>query len=101
MKKGNGLAVVLIVIAVLLLFGKFGHLVGSLLSTLIAILIPVLVIGLGVMAWQRGNKLIGGILAVIGGFMLLGKLSTIIFWIAIIGLVIFIISMLGRRTGRP
>ncbi|WP_027094700.1 LiaF transmembrane domain-containing protein [Cohnella thermotolerans] len=97
MKKGNGLAVVLIVIGILLLFGKLGHLFGFIIS----LLIPVLVIGLGVMAWQRGNRIVGGVLAVIGGFMLLGKLSAIIFWIAVIGLIVFGISMLGKKSARP
>lgn len=98
MKKGNGLAVILIVIGILLLFGKLGNLFGFIIS----LLIPVLIIGLGVMAWRRENRLVGGILAVIGGFMLLGKLSTVIFWIAVIGLIVFGISMLGRKpAGRP
>jgi len=98
LKKGNGLAVILIVIGILLLFGKLGNLFGFIIS----LLIPVLIIGLGVMAWRRDNRLVGGILAVIGGFMLLGKLSTVIFWIAVIGLIVFGISMLGRKpAGRP
>lgn len=98
MKKGNGLAVVLIVIGILLLFGKLGHLF----SWLFSLLIPVLVIGLGVIAWRRGSKLVGGVLAVIGAFMLLGKLSTLIFWIAVIGLILFGLSMIGRKSqGRP
>ncbi len=98
MKKGNGLAVILIVIGILLLFGKLGNLFGFIIS----LLIPVLIIGLGVMAWRRDNRIVGGILAVIGGFMLLGKLSTVIFWIAVIGLIVFGISMLGRKpAGRP
>jgi lia operon protein LiaI len=97
LKKGNGLAVVLIVIGILLLFGKLGHLFGFIIS----LLVPVLVIGLGVMAWQRGNRIVGGVLAVIGGFMLLGKLSAIIFWIAVIGLIVFGISMLGKKSARP
>lgn len=98
MKKGNGLAVILIVIGILLLFGKLGNLFGFIIS----LLIPVLIIGLGVMAWRRENRLVGGILAVIGGFMLLGKLSAVIFWIAVIGLIVFGISMLGRKpAGRP
>ncbi|GIO15943.1 hypothetical protein J19TS2_54980 [Cohnella xylanilytica] len=98
MKKGNGLAVILIVIGILLLFGKLGNLFGFIIS----LLIPVLIIGLGVMAWRRDNRIVGGILAVIGGFMLLGKLSAVIFWIAVIGLIVFGISMLGRKpAGRP
>ncbi|CAM3840970.1 hypothetical protein COLU111180_10425 [Cohnella lubricantis] len=97
MRKGNGLAVILIVIGILLLFGKLGHFFGWLIS----LLIPVLIIGLGVMAWRRGNRLVGGILAVIGGFMLLGKLSTVIFWVAVIGLILFGISMLSKPRNRP
>jgi len=98
MKKGNGLAVILIVVGILLLFGKLGNLFGFLIS----LVIPILIIGLGVMAWQRGRRIIGGVLAVIGALMLLGKLSVLIFWIAVIGLIVFGLSMIGRnnRAGR-
>ncbi|RUS46147.1 hypothetical protein [Cohnella sp. AR92] len=94
MKKNNGLAVVLIVIGVLLLFGKLGSLFGFILS----LLIPVLVIALGVMAWRRGNRFVGGVLGVIGGLMLLGKLSTVLFWIAAIGVILFGLSMIRRNN---
>ncbi|MBN2982702.1 MULTISPECIES: LiaF transmembrane domain-containing protein [Cohnella] len=96
MKKGNGLAIVLILIGILLLVGKLGNLFGF----LIGLLIPLLVIGLGVIGWRNGNRFIGGILMVIGGFMLLGKLSAVIFWIAAIGLIVFGITMLTRNRTR-
>jgi len=96
LKKGNGLAIVLILIGILLLVGKLGNLFGF----LIGLLIPLLVIGLGVIGWRNGNRFIGGILMVIGGFMLLGKLSAVIFWIAAIGLIVFGITMLTRNRTR-
>lgn len=98
MKKGNGLAVVLIVIGVLLLFGKLGSLLGSLFSVILSLLIPVLVIALGVMAWRRGNKVVGGVLGFIGALMLLGRLSTVIFWIAAIAIIVYGVSMLRRKN---
>ncbi|MCC3377027.1 hypothetical protein [Cohnella sp. REN36] len=96
MKKNNGWAVVLIVIGVLLLFGKLGNVVGW----FIGLLVPILVIGVGVLAWRNGYRLIGGIVGIIGAFMLLGKLSVVIFWIAVIGLILLGISMLGGDSRR-
>ncbi|MGG1312268.1 hypothetical protein ABE228_06355 [Cohnella laeviribosi] len=96
LKKGNGLAIVLVVIGILLLVGKLGNLFGF----LIGLLIPLLVVGLGVLGWRNGNRFIGGILIVIGGFMLLGKLSAVIFWVAAIGLIVFGISLLARNMRR-
>ncbi|MBB6674988.1 hypothetical protein [Cohnella nanjingensis] len=96
MKKNNGWAVVLIVVGALLLFGKLGNVVGW----FIGLLIPILVIGLGVLAWRNGYRLIGAIIGIIGAFMLLGKLSVVIFWIAVIGLIVLGISMLGNNSGR-
>ncbi|SFB30641.1 hypothetical protein SAMN05216312_105429 [Cohnella sp. OV330] len=96
MKKNSGWAVVLIALGVLLLFGKLGHLVGW----IIGLLIPIAIIGLGVMAWRNGYRLIGIVIGIIGGFMLLGKLSVVIFWVAAIGLIVLGISMLNGKTGR-
>ncbi|THF82754.1 LiaF transmembrane domain-containing protein [Cohnella fermenti] len=98
MKKGNGLAVVLIVVGALLLFGKLGSFLGSLIGFLLGLLIPVLVIALGVMAWRRGNKVVGGVLGVIGALMLLGRLSTVIFWVAAIAIIVYGVSMLKSRN---
>jgi len=94
MKRGNGLALLLIAFGGLIILSKLGFGLGW----LFGLLIPVLIILLGVMAWSNGNKLLGGVVAVVGGFMLLGKLSFLFVWIIAIALIVFGVSMLGRNN---
>ena len=94
MRSGNGLAILLIGFGGLIILGKMG--IG--LGFFFGLLIPILIILLGVMAWNNGNRLLGGVLGVIGGIMLLGKLSHLFVWVAAIALVIFGVSMLRRNS---
>jgi hypothetical protein len=96
MKSGNALAWLLIIFGGLFLLGKFGLGLGFLMG----LIVPILVILLGVFAWKNGSRLIGGVIAIIGVFMLLGKLSTVIFWLAAIAAVVIGISMLTRSKNR-
>ncbi|BBI35183.1 LiaF transmembrane domain-containing protein [Cohnella abietis] len=96
MRSGNGLALLLIGLGGLIILGKLGLGLGF----LFGLLIPILIIILGVVAWTNGNRLLGGIVAVVGGFILLGKLSFLFVWAAAIALVIFGVSMLGRKNSR-
>lgn len=94
MRRGNGLALLLIAFGVLLILGKLG-----IFGFLMGLLIPILVIALGVMAWNNGSRFLGGIIGVIGAFMLLGKLSFLFVWAAAIALIIFGVSMIRRKSG--
>jgi len=94
MRRGNGLAVLLVAFGALLILGKLGFF-----GFLFSLLIPVAVIALGVMAWRNGSRFLGGVLGVIGGLMLLGKLSFLFVWIAAIALIVFGVSMMRRRSG--
>jgi hypothetical protein len=94
MRSGNGLAILLIGFGGLIILGKLG--IG--LGFFFGLLIPILIILLGVMAWNNGNRLLGGVLGVIGGIMLLGKLSHLFVWVAAIALVMFGVSMLRRNS---
>ncbi|WEK55152.1 MAG: hypothetical protein P0Y55_03555 [Candidatus Cohnella colombiensis] len=94
MNNKNGLAVVLIGLGGLIILGKFGFGLG----TLFGLIVPILVILLGGVAWRNGNKLLGGIIAVIGGIILLGKLSFLFVWIAAIALIVFGLSMLRGQS---
>ncbi|WP_256759697.1 hypothetical protein [Cohnella sp. WQ 127256] len=94
MRSGNGLAILLIGFGGLIIFSKLGFGLGW----LFGLLIPILIILLGVMAWNSGNRLLGGVVAVVGGFILLGKLSFLFVWVAAIALIVFGISMLGRNN---
>jgi hypothetical protein len=93
MRRGNGLALLLIVIGVALILMKTG-----ILGWLFGLLIPILIIGLGVMAWRNGNRVLGGIVGAVGAIMLVGKLSFLFVWVAAIALIAFGISML---RGKP
>jgi hypothetical protein len=94
MRSGNGLAMLLIGFGVLLVLGKLG-----IFGFLMGLLIPILVVGLGVMAWRNGNRLLGGIIGLVGAMMLLGKLSFLFVWVAAIALIVFGVSMFRRKSG--
>ena len=94
MKSGNGLALLLIGFGGLIILGKLGFGLGF----LFGLLIPILIILLGIVAWKNGNRLLGGIIAAVGGFILLGKLSFLFVWAAAIALIVFGVSMLGRKN---
>ncbi len=83
-------------LAVLQLFGiKFGYLVGM--------LMPLILIGLGILGWCNQKKVIGGTLIVIGAILLMMKLSGLFMWIIAIGLLVAGYSVLksgGNRTYR-
>ncbi|MFC5403007.1 LiaF transmembrane domain-containing protein [Cohnella soli] len=99
MRSGNGIAIGLIVFGGLMILGKLGSFgLGGLFS----LIVPILVVLLGLVAWNNGNRLLGGVLAVIGGIILLGKLSFLFVWIAAIALIVFGVSMINRnnRTSR-
>lgn len=95
MRSEKGLAVLLIGIGALIILPKLG--IG--LGWLFGLLIPILILLLGVMAWKNGRKLLGGIVIAVGAVMLLGKLSFAFVWIAAIALILFGISMLRRSPG--
>ncbi|QTH40073.1 hypothetical protein J4772_20860 [Cohnella sp. LGH] len=94
MRRGNGLALLLIVFGGLIILGKLGFGLGW----LFGLLVPILLILLGVAVWNNGNKMLGGIIAIVGGFVLLGKMSFVLVWIAAIAAIVLGVSMLGRSN---
>jgi len=94
MRRGNGLALLLIAVGVFVVLVKTG-----ILGWFFSLLIPLLVVGLGVMAWRNGSRFLGGVLGAIGVIMLLGKLSFLFVWVAAIALIAFGVSMMRRRPG--
>ncbi len=94
MRSGNGLAILLIGFGGLIILSKLG--IG--LGFFFGLLIPILIFLLGVMAWNNGSRLLGGVLGVIGGIMLLGQLSHLFVWVAAAALIIFGVSMLRRNS---
>ncbi|MBB6020930.1 hypothetical protein HNR77_001992 [Paenibacillus sp. JGP012] len=96
MNKGNGWAIVLIVLGALLLFGKLTPLLGHLMGYLI----PILMIALGYYGVKQGNAVFGWIVLVIGILSLVGKLSWLIGPIIAIALIVWGISMLGNNRNK-
>ncbi len=88
MRRGNGLALLLIVFGGLIILGKLGFGLGW----LFGLLVPILLILLGVAVWNNGNKMLGGIIAIVGGFVLLGKMSFVLVWIAAIAAIVLGVS---------
>lgn len=94
MKKGSGLAVILIAFGVLIILNKFGiHLLGPIMSYIV----PIAMVGLGYLGIKNGSK-IGWVIAGLGAIILLSKLSGWIMVILAIGLIVYGITMLKQRS---
>jgi predicted membrane protein len=92
----NSFAIVLIVIGVLILIGKFTPLLGSLFGVIFSLLL----IALGYYGIRRGNSFFGWIILFFGIVSLLSKLAWLIVPLLGIGLIVYGISALsnGRRN---
>lgn len=93
LKKGNGLAVVLIAIGALMLLGVFGPLLGKLLG----LVFPIILIALGYYGVRRGKVLIGWIILVIGVLSLIAKLSWILGPLLGIAIIVFGVSLFKKK----
>lgn len=74
--------------------------IGVHLGSILGFLFPFILIGLGVVGWKNNKKWLGGILVVIGALMLLGKLSYIIMWAVVIGIIVYVVSLLKKSNNR-
>lgn len=74
--------------------------VGIHFGAIFGFFLPFILIGFGVVGWMNNKKWIGGILAVIGGFMLLGKLGGILVLLLAIGLIVAGISLFKKDKRR-
>jgi predicted membrane protein len=92
----NSFAIVLIVMGVLILIGKFTPLLGSLFGVIFSLLL----IALGYYGIRRGNSFFGWIILFFGIVSLLSKLAWLIVPLLGIGLIVYGISALsnGRRN---
>ncbi|WNS43062.1 LiaF transmembrane domain-containing protein [Paenibacillus sp. MMS20-IR301] len=94
-RKGNGLAIALIVIGAVMLLGILPHLIHG----IFGILFPVLLVVLGYYGIKSGRKIIGWVVLFIGIMSLISKLSWIIGPLLGIALVVWGISVLrGKRS---
>lgn len=92
----NSFAIVLIVMGVLILIGKFTPLLGSLFGVIFSLLL----IALGYYGIRRGNSFFGWIILFFGIVSLLSKLAWLIVPLLGIGLIVYGVSALsnGRRN---
>lgn len=97
MNRKSIAAFALIIIGVLMVFGKFVPVLHSLLGYLIGLLIPIALLVLGYYALQSGRRFLGIALSVIGACILFAKLSWIIGPVIGIALVWWGYSMLKNR----
>lgn len=95
-RKGNGLAIALIVIGVVMLLG----LLPQLFHGIFGILFPVLLVALGYYGIKSGSKIVGWVVLFFGVMGLISKLSWIIGPLLGIALVVWGISVLKGRRGR-
>ncbi|MDF9844323.1 MULTISPECIES: hypothetical protein [unclassified Paenibacillus] len=95
-RKGNGLAIALIVIGAVMLLGVLPQLIHG----IFGILFPVLLVALGYYGIKSGRKIIGWIVLFIGVMALISKLSWIIGPLLGVALVVWGISVLKGRSGR-
>lgn len=91
----NSFAIVLIVIGILILIGKFTPILGSLFGVIFSLLL----IALGYYGIRRGNSFFGWIILFFGIVSLLSKLAWLIVPLLGIGLIVYGVSALsnGRR----
>lgn len=88
--KLNVPAIALVILGLLILFGKFGSVVGFLFAAAI--------FALGYYGMKTGKTFLGGLLMIVGGCMLLAKLSWLIGPLfGIILIVAGIVWIAGRR----
>lgn len=95
-RKGNGLAIALIVIGAIMLMGILPHLIHG----IFGILFPVLLVVLGYYGIKSGRKIIGWVVLFIGVMVLISKLAWIIGPLLGIALVVWGISVLRGKRNR-
>ncbi|WP_308636051.1 LiaF transmembrane domain-containing protein [Paenibacillus silvisoli] len=94
MNGKSALGAILVVIGALMVM-KF---IGINLGWIIGLLMPFILIGLGVVGIKNDSKIIGGILIVVGAFMLIGKLAGLFALLLAIGLIVWGVSLFKNRT---
>ncbi|MBW7453188.1 hypothetical protein ACFOLF_11450 [Paenibacillus sepulcri] len=93
MNGKSALGVILVIVGGLVAMNFFGIHLGG----IIGFLMPFILIGLGVVGLKNDSKVIGGILIVVGAFMLLGKMMGLITLLLAIGLIVWGVSIFKRE----
>lgn len=94
----SGFALLLIALGALIILHKLGFVFGHFFGVLLGYLFPVAMVFLGYVGFRSGRKLIGGVIAILGIVILLGKLSGLIGLLIAVGFIVYGVTLLGRRT---
>jgi predicted membrane protein len=89
----TGFALLLIALGALIVLSKLGILGG-----IIGLIIPVAMLGLGYYGIKSGNKFFGWLLFIVGLFILLGKLSGLIWILFAVGFIVYGVTMLKKKN---
>jgi hypothetical protein len=98
LNRNSGLALLLIIFGGLIVLHYMGFFFGHFFGHLMSWLFPLALVGLGYVGIRGGRKLIGSVIALVGGLLLLGKLSGLIGLVIAVVLIAYGISVLRRRT---
>jgi len=93
MNMNSTKGIVLIVIGAIIAL----PLLGVALAGIIKFLFPFILLGLGVIGWRNGNKIIGGLLVGFGALLVLSKFSQVIMVLIAIALVAYGVSLLKSK----
>jgi lia operon protein LiaI len=96
MNGKSALGVLLVIVGVIAVLNFVGVHFGA----IFGFLLPFILIGLGIVGWMNNKKWIGGILIVIGGIMVLGKLGGVILLLLAIGLIVAGVSLFKKDKRR-
>ncbi len=96
MNGKNALGALLVLVGVMAGLKFLGVNFGAILG----LLLPLILIGFGVLGWSYNKKWIGGILIALGGLMLLSKLGAILILILAIGLIVAGVSLFKKDNRR-
>ncbi|MGU3474002.1 LiaF transmembrane domain-containing protein [Paenibacillus sp. D51F] len=96
MKRNSTVGIILVVAGALLAMKFLG--LGHLISWAVSLIFPLIVLGLGVIGWRNGNRIVGGVLLFVGAIWLLGKLTPLIMLLFAVGLIVWGVSLFkGKR----
>lgn len=98
MNRNGGFAFLLIACGALILLNKIGFHFGHAFGHIMGYLFPAAMVALGFIGVKNGSRFFGWLLMVIGGIVLLGKLSWLIGIIIAIVMISYGVSMLTKRN---
>ncbi|WP_138752850.1 LiaF transmembrane domain-containing protein [Paenibacillus sinopodophylli] len=93
MNGKNALGILLVIVGSIAVLNFVGVHFGA----IFGFLLPFILIGFGIVGWTNNKKWIGGILAAIGGLMLLSKFGGFLVLLLAIGLIIGGVSLFKKN----